>query len=308
MHIGGQAVIEGVMIRNQDIYSIAVRKPDGEIQVVRNEINSPSKKFKFLKWPFIRGITALIENLVLGIKSLLYSAEVAIPEEEKKEKKNKKSGKKDSGILLTLGLIPAILLGIVLFIVLPNLATHYLGIVEKDSPFIFNLIAGGIRLVLFITYLMVISLLKDIRRTFQYHGAEHKTIFCYEAGKPLTTEEVNKFKTLHPRCGTSFLFFVFFIAIIVFPIITVLLELVFPGFVDLPLYLRKVIIMLLHILVALPVIASVSYELIRLSDKLDNSLVIKILTAPGLFLQRITTKEPDIAQLEVAIEAVKAVL
>jgi len=307
-HIGGQAVIEGVMIRNKDIYSIAVRKPDGNIEVVKKDINTPVKKYKILKAPFIRGITALIENLVLGIKSLLYSAQIAMPEEEESEKKRKKNEKDRSDIFIFLSMIPAIILGIVLFVVIPNLATHYIGVAEKTHPFVFHLIAGFIRLAMFILYILAISLLKDIRRTFQYHGAEHKSIYCYEAGKPLVVEEARKYKTLHPRCGTSFLFFVFFIAIIIFPIITVTIETLYPDFVNFNLALRKTILILSHIIIALPIIASVSYELLKITDKMKNAIFMKILIAPGLFLQRITTQEPTDDQLEVAIEAVKAVL
>ena len=301
--IGGQAVIEGVMIRNKNVYTIAVRKQDGTISVVKNNVNSPALKHKVLRAPFIRGITALIENLVLGIKSLMYSAEIAMPEE-----KEKKKSKGNSNLILFFGMIPALALGIGLFMVLPNLSTHFLGIIEKDSPFLFNIAAGGIRLAVFLLYIVFISFMKDIKRTFQYHGAEHKCIYCYEADKPLNIEETKKFKTLHPRCGTSFLFFVFFITIIVFPLLTVVIQLLYTDFATLNVVYRKIITLVSHILIALPIIASISYELLKLSDKMKNNFLIKILIAPGLLLQRITTKEPDEKQLEVAIEAVKAVL
>lgn len=301
--IGGQAVIEGVMIRNRDVYSIAVRKEDGSIEVVKKDVNSPASKHKILRAPFIRGVMALFENLVLGIKSLLYSAEVAMPETEKE-----KSKENSSNLLIVFGMIPALLLGVALFLVLPNISTHFLGIVEKDSPFLFNIIAGGIRLVVFLLYIVIISFIKDIKRTFQYHGAEHKSIFCYEEGKPLVVEEAKKFRTLHPRCGTSFLFFVFFITIIVFPLITVLVEVLYKDFMNLHIVFRKLLMIGLHIVIALPIISSISYELLKLSDRFKNSLFMKILIAPGLLLQRITTKEPDDTQIEVAISAVKTVL
>lgn len=302
-YIGGQAVIEGIMIRNKNVYSIAIRKQDGSIEVVKNDIKSPAHTYKILRSPFVRGITALIENLILGIKSLLYSAEVAMPEDE-----NRKKQKGNSNMIIIFALIPALLLGVALFMVLPNLSTHFLGIIEKDSPFIFNLIAGVIRLVVFLLYIIFISLMKDIKRIFQYHGAEHKSIFCYESNKPLDIQEAKVFKTLHPRCGTSFLFFVFFITILVFPIITVVIQLLYKDFAGLHIVYRKIITLFLHLFIALPVIASLSYELLRLSDKFKNSLFIKILIAPGMMLQKITTKEPDEEQLEVALEAVKAVL
>ncbi|MBN2325409.1 MAG: DUF1385 domain-containing protein [Spirochaetes bacterium] len=301
--IGGQAVIEGVMIRNRDKYSIAVRKEDGTIEVATRAVNSPASRHKILRSPFIRGVVSLIENLVLGIKSLLYSAEIAMPEEEVKEKKDNRSG-----ILVAFGMIPALLLGVALFLVLPNIATHFIGVVEKDSPFLFNIIAGVLRLCVFLLYIGLISLMKDIRRTFQYHGAEHKSIFCYEDDKPLVVEEVKKYKTLHPRCGTSFLFFVLFITIIVFPLITVVVEVLYKDFMTLHILYRKLLMIGLHIVVALPLIASISYELLKLSDRHKDSILMRILIAPGLLLQRITTKEPDDSQLEVAIEAVKAVL
>lgn len=301
--IGGQAVIEGVMIRNKHTYSIAVRKPDGTIEVVRKDINSPARKYRFLRAPFVRGTTALVENLVLGIRSLLYSAEIAMPEDEKR-----KSSKNDSTLLFVVGLIPALILGVFLFMVVPSFSTHFLGIIEENRPFLFHFIAGVVRLGIFIAYIFFISFLKDIKRTFEYHGAEHKSIFCYEANRPLVIEEVKRFKTLHPRCGTSFLFFVLFITILVFPLITVAITLLYKDFGTMHLVYRKSIIILLHLVVALPLISSLSYELLKLSDKLKGNLLIKVFIAPGLLLQRITTKEPDERQLEVAIAAVKAVL
>jgi uncharacterized protein YqhQ len=321
-HIGGQAVIEGVMIRNKAIYTIAVRKPDGTISVTTQSINSPAQRSKALRAPFVRGIVVLIENLVLGIKSLLYSAEVAMPEEEKRVKKEKRvkeereGTKTDSGdrlrsgnadIIVLFGMVPALLLGVGLFMILPNISTHYIGVIEENRPFLFNFVAGGIRLAVFVIYILAISFMRDIKRTFQYHGAEHKCIYCYEAEKPLVIEEAKPFKTLHPRCGTSFLFFVFFITILVFPLVTVCLRFVIKDFAHLHILYRKLITILLHMCVALPIIASISYELLKLTDRLKSSFVMKALIAPGLLLQRITTKEPDDAQLEVAMEAVKAV-
>jgi uncharacterized protein YqhQ len=304
-HIGGQAVIEGVMIRNRYMYSIAVRKPDGTIDVVRRSIHSPAQKHKILRAPFFRGVTALVENLVLGIKSLLYSAEVALPEEENKKKKKKES---TSTLLLFFGLVPALALGVGLFMVVPNLSTHFLGFVETESPFVFNVIAGGIRLAVFLLYILVISYMKDIRRTFQYHGAEHKSIFCFESERPLVPEEAQRFRTLHPRCGTSFLFFVLFIAILIFPIFTIAIQAVYQDFASLPLVYRKLVTLFLHLFIALPLIASLSYEMLKLSDRFRESLLMKMLIFPGLLLQKITTREPDGEQIEVAIAAVKAVL
>ena len=303
VHIGGQAVIEGVMIRNKNVYTIAIRKNDGSIDVVKRNIKSPSQNHKILNAPFVRGITALFENLILGIKSLLYSAEIAMPEEE-----NKKKSGVNSNLIMIFGMIPALILGVALFMVLPNLSTHFLGIVEKDNPFVFNIVAGAIRLTVFLLYIIIISFMKDIRRTFQYHGAEHKSIFCYESNKPLDIEAAKSFKTLHPRCGTSFLFFVFFITILVFPLITIAIQMLYKDFATLHLAYRKIITLALHLFVALPIIASFSYELLKLADKLKDSFFMKVLIAPGLLLQKITTKEPDDEQLEVALEAVKAVL
>ena len=200
LHIGGQAVIEGVMIRNRNVYTIAVRKQDGSIEIVKKNIKSPAEKCKLLRKPFIRGIISLIENLVLGIKSLLYSAEIALPEDENQEK-----AKSSSNIILIFGMIPALLLGVALFMVLPNLSTHFIGIIEKDNPFIFNIIAGLIRLTVFLLYIICISLMKDIRRIFQYHGAEHKSIYCYESKKPLMNMErlLSKINTVAERVLSS---------------------------------------------------------------------------------------------------------
>ena len=303
--IGGQAVIEGVMIRNRYMYSIAVRKPDGTIDVVKKSIHSPAQKHKIFRAPFVRGVTSLVENLVLGIKSLLYSAEIALPEDENKKQKKKEGA---SAILIGFGLIPALALGVGLFMVIPNLSTHFLGIIETESPFVFNIVAGGIRLAVFLLYILVISYMKDIKRTFEYHGAEHKSIFCFESERPLVPEEAQQFKTLHPRCGTSFLFFVLFIAIIIFPLFTIAVQAVYPDFAFLPLAYRKLITLFLHLFIALPLIASLSYEMLKLSDRFRESFIMKLLILPGLLLQKITTREPDEEQIEVALAAVKAVL
>lgn len=302
-HVGGQAVIEGVMIRNRYVYSVAVRKQDGTIEIKKEGIHSPAQRYRVLRMPFVRGIIVLFENLVLGIRSLLYSAEIAMPEDNSSKKR-----KGSTDIFVFFGIIPALLLGVGLFIVIPNIGTHYLGIVENETPFLFNLIAGVIRLTLFFLYVIIISMIRDIRRTFEYHGAEHKSIFCYEANKPLIIEEAKTFKTLHPRCGTSFLFLVFFITIIVFPLITVGLDVLYKDFTNLRLILRKIITISLHIIVALPIIASFSYELLKLTDRFKSNFFMKVLIAPGLLLQRITTREPDDQQLEVALEALKSVL
>jgi len=288
IQIGGQAVIEGVMMRSPEYVAVAVRKHDGTIVLKRNKYISISKRFKVLSLPIIRGGIILIESMVLGIKALNFSGDIAM---EETEKNSKKSGKKDKRSKIWMGgtVIIALALGIGLFFYLPLVLTELTGI---QGGVMFNLLDGCIRLAFFLTYLGLISLWKEIRRVFEYHGAEHKTIFAYEKGEPLTVKHVQSFSTLHPRCGTSFLLIVMLVALIVF------------MFLGRPQQLSDRLVRFLFI----PVIGGISYEIIRLSGKKYGKRIAKILVAPGLLLQKITTKEPDNKQLEVALVALKSAL
>ncbi len=285
--IGGQAVIEGVMMRAPNKFVIAVRKPDGNIIVKKDDIKIDSKPL--FKKPIFRGLIALYDSVVLGMKALNFSAEHGMPEEEKESNSQSK-------FQTYLGMILGIGLAIGLFLYLPLFLTELLKnvapIIEK-SFLMFNFVDGVIRVIFFVIYIFIISKMKDIARVFAYHGAEHKSIYAYEEGLDLTVENARKMSRFHPRCGTSFLLIVMIVAIIVFSLI--------PK--D-----SHFIIKFGSRIVLLPVIAGLSYEILKLSSKYQNSIIVKSLIAPGLWLQRLTTREPDDKMLEVAILSIKEAL
>lgn len=279
---GGQAVIEGVMIRGPKIRAVAVRKPDQSIIIDTAPVTSIGDCLPFLKWPLIRGMVVLIESMVLGIKALTYSANQAFDEDEEN--------------LSTLELVVTLALGIglsiVLLVIIPTTLTHWAAAAVKD-PFLNNLIEGILRLGIFLAYIVLISRMKDIKRVFQYHGAEHKTIHAYEAGQPLTVEQVQRYSVLHPRCGTSFLLIVMTIKIFVYALLGHQEDVVW----------RNVSRILL-----LPVIAGISYEILKMSARHFQNRFWRVAITPGLWLQKLTTREPDNQQVEVAIAAFNAVL
>lgn len=283
-NIGGQAVIEGVMMRAPNKFVIAVRQPNGTIAVKRDDIKLDSNKI--LKKPIIRGLIGLYDALVLGIKALNFSAEKAMPDEFDK---NKKSSKMETFISMALGL----LLGAALFLYLPlqltDLSKNLFPIVEQ-SFLVFNLVDGVLRIIFFVLYLIIISQMKDIKRVFSYHGAEHKCIFTYEKGQELTVENARKMSRFHPRCGTSFLLIVLIVSIFVFSLI--------PK--D-----SHFLIKLGSRIIFLPLVAGISYEILKLSGKYADNIIVKVLIAPGLWLQKITTREPDDDMLEVALVSIK---
>ena len=277
---GGQAVIEGVMMRSPLKYAIAVRKPDKEIILKIGKLKTLSDKMKFLKWPIFRGIINLIESLILGLKALTYSAEQATGEEER-----------INSVEMFFTIVIAFTLFIVFFIVLPTTIARYL---DRYLPniIIYNLFEGLLRISIFVTYLFFISKIKDIRRVFEYHGAEHKVIYAFEAGEKLSVDNVKKYSTLHPRCGTSFIFIVLVMSILIFSLLgkqTLLLRIAYRISI-------------------IPIIAGLSYEILKLSAKNMNRTIIKWAVMPGLWFQKLTTSEPDETQIEVAIEALKGVL
>ena len=292
LNIGGQAVIEGVMIRSLNYNVVSVRK--------NKKIVTKTEKIKqrkdFSKIPVIRGAFNLYDMLVLGTKSLMWSANQQLEKDEKISKKE-----------MTLSFIFAILFGAGIFIILPYLATNFIGYYEETRPLLFNLIDGMIRIGVFLIYIIVISLMKDVKILFQYHGAEHKSIHCYEKGKELNVNNIKKFSTLHPRCGTAFLMFVLVVAILTFSIIIPIIFMIFPKLLTLNAIFRKIILISMRISL-LPLIAGLSYEFLKFSAKYENNPIMKILIWPGLFLQKITTKEPNKKQIEVAMEAVKKIL
>ena len=287
IHVGGQAVIEGVMMRAPRMFSVAVRRPNGSIVLKKEQYISWTKRMKMLGWPFIRGGVILLESLVLGIQALNFSGDIAMEEENAKKPGNKKARR--SPVWLGLTILFALGLGIGLFFFLPLLLTELTGV---ESGILFNLIDGGIRLAFFLIYLLLISQWKEIQRVFEYHGAEHKSIFAFEDGKPLTVDALKDYTTHHPRCGTSFLLVVMLVSIMVFILL------------GKPQHMGDRLIRFLFI----PVIGGVSYEVIRLSSTRIGRKLSQILVAPGLWLQRITTREPDEKQLEVALVALKGAL
>ncbi len=290
--VGGQAVIEGVMIRGPKRYVVAVRKGS---KIVLKKGDIPLKRYSFLKLPFVRGFVNLADMMVIGIKSLMWSAEQTNEEE--------KLGKNELAwtLLISVGFV------ILFFIALPYFVTSFIGIAELEKPLLFNLVDGAIRILLFLAYLFGISIMKDVKIIFQYHGAEHKAIHCYENGQKITESNVRKFTTLHPRCGTSFLLIVFIVSILVFSILPSIFLFYYPDFSSLNAWYRRGILFPVRILL-IPIIAGISYEILKLSDKYQKNPIFKIVTVPGLALQKITTKEPNAKQVEVAIFSLNELL
>ena len=291
--IGGQAVLEGIMMKNKDKYAVAVRKPDGEIEVDIDEFSGSFKGFFLRKIPFFRGIFNFVDSLTLGIKAINYSASFYEDEEEKETRFDKAMNKvfrgKTEKVLTGFVTLLSIALAVAVFILLPYYLTKLLSVNVRNETYT-AFIEGGLRLAVFILYVLLISINKDIKRVYRYHGAEHKCINCIEHGKPLTVDNVMKSSRLHKRCGTSFMILVILISVILFFFIRV----------DSPL-MRLVIRILL-----IPVIAGIAYEIVRFAGSCNNAFA-KVLSIPGLLLQKITTKEPDEKMVEVAIAAVEAV-
>ncbi|MFZ5986824.1 MAG: DUF1385 domain-containing protein [Bacillota bacterium] len=297
--IGGQALIEGLMMIGPENAAIAIRKPDGEIIVDKRPL---PKRSKFSKLPVVRGAVGLFKQMILGLKALMYSAEfvdLEVEEDEGKEPSKfdkfitKLLGDKVQDVLIYVSVVISLLFSIGLFMVLPNVIAWFLPI-DKDSgvgSIMHNAVEGFIRIALFFTYIALISNLKDIKRVWQYHGAEHKTIHCYENEEELTVENIKKYSTRHPRCGTSFLFTVMIVSIMVFSV---------AG-------LHNMWMNILIRLILLPLVAGLSYEIIKFAGR-SESKIMGIVNAPGLMFQRYTTREPDDSQIEVAIEAMKNVL
>lgn len=279
-NVGGQAVIEGVMMRGADLLAVAVRKPDGEIAVEVNPVNSIRDKYPILKKPLLRGVVALFESLVDGMKALTYSAQLSGEEDEQMDTKE---------MVMTIGV--SVLMAIGLFIVLPTWSMRFIHTLTED-PMLLNLAEGLMRMAIFLTYITAISCMEDIQRVFQYHGAEHKTIYTYEAGLPLIVENVRPFGRLHPRCGTNFLMIVMLISMFIFTFLG------WPNLVE----------RILSRIVLMPIIAGVSYEIIRFAGAHQDSMLVHYAILPGLLLQKLTTREPDDSQMEVAIASLKAVL
>ena len=297
--VGGQAVIEGVMIRSETHISTAVRRADHSILVKTYPYTPLSKKIKLFALPIIRGFIAMVEMLKIGIGSLNFSAEMMAQDIDIAEGKDPVEQKKSSGLMMVLSVVFAVGVGVLFFFLVPLWIASLLGY-GKDA-LVFNLIAGGVRVALFVGYVLMLSMLKDFRRIFEYHGAEHKSIWAWEQKEEITAENAKKYTTLHPRCGTSFILIVALFAILMFAIADTLFQ-VLTG--NPPQLLVRFGV---HILL-LPLVAGSSYELLKLSGKTRDNKLTKVLIKPGLWLQLITTKEPNMEQLEVAVVAVRASL
>ena len=294
--VGGQAVIEGVMMQGEKKKAVAVRTPNGEIKIKTERINSWVRNKHIDKIPFLRGMFILIETMVDGMKSLNYSSDIYMEETGEEEEDaidrfiKKMFGDKANDVLIMVSMVIAVILSVGLFVMLPTFAGGLFAKFIKND-IVLNLIEGVIRILILFAYIYAISKNKDIERVYQYHGAEHKSIHCYESGKELTVENAREFKRLHPRCGTNFLFIVMATSIILF------------AFFGWPNPLMRVLMRI----VCIPIVAGIAYEIIRLLGKYDNSFT-RMIAYPGMMLQYLTTKEPDDEQLEVAIASLKAVL
>lgn len=322
---GGQAVIEGVMMRSPRYFAVACRKPDGEIELRREEVKSLWGRARTVKIPFIRGVFILIDALHLGVKALMFSANLALEEEQKKhepknhesknhesknhESKNHESeslepkdqkkaaesktrGQRINDIAIGLTLPIGLLIGVFLFVILPNLAAGFLKAPLHENTLLLNLVEGVIRIVIFVLYILAISLMPDIRRVFMYHGAEHKAINMFENGEELTAENAQRFTTRHVRCGTSFIVLVLIISIFAFS---------FFGWDN---WVERILSRLL----ILPVVAGFAYEIVRFVGRRRDSALARLLVVPGLWFQRLTTREPTDDMVEVAIRALNEVV
>ena len=294
VRIGGQAVIEGVMMKNMDRYAVSVRKPDGKIETKVEECVSFAEKHPLFKLPILRGMVNFLESMVIGMQTLNYSASFYEDEEEQTEEKTEQFlekflGEKAEKVIMGIVLVFSLAISIGLFMILPYIASEAAGKLIHNEYGIL-LMEGVIRIVIFLGYIVLISQMEDIKRVFMYHGAEHKTINCLEAGVELTTENVDNYSRLHKRCGTSFIF------------IVMIISMVFFFFIRVDTIWLRIVLRLLF----LPLVAGVSYEFIRLAGRSDHPLV-QIFSKPGLALQKLTTKEPDHSMIEVAIASVEGV-
>ena len=291
--VGGQAVLEGVMMKNKDKSAVAIRKPNGEIDVKVEEYKGIAGENKFAKLPFIRGVFSFIDSLVLGMRVTMHSASFFEEEDEQPSKAEQRLskilGNKADDIMMGFTVVLSVLIAVSLFMLLPFFISDFLGQYIRNTSVI-AIIEGILRVAIFVGYIVAISLMKDIKRLYMYHGAEHKCINCIERGRPLTVKDVKRCSRLHKRCGTSFLLFVVLVSVVIFFFIRV-------DNMALKLVIRLALI---------PVIAGISYELIRLAGKSDNYIV-TLLSKPGLMMQKLTTKEPDEDMIEVAIASVEAV-
>ena len=301
--IGGQALIEGIMMKSPEKTALAVRMPDKSIDITYLNGKSIREKYKILKLPILRGIAGFVESMIQGYKAMMLSADKSgftdLEEEQKKEKTENDKKKENAlmSVIMVIATILGVALAVVLFMLLPRLAVQGLSTLFKSefSPVVRSSIEQLLKLTIFVIYVWAVSFMKDIKRVFMYHGAEHKTIFCYEKGLPLTVENVRTQRRFHPRCGTSFMILMILVSII----FSTIVQIIFPSVYNI--YWLWVAIKILLI----PLVCGAGFEVLKICGKYDN-LFTKIISAPGLWLQRITTKEPDDGMIEIAIAALKA--
>lgn len=305
--VGGQALIEGIMMQGPKGAAVSVRTPDGSIDTEMVNFKHAKDKFKPLGWPLVRGVVAYVESMIFGYKCLMMSAEKSGLEDLEQSQENTSKldkwlndhlNKKVMGVLTAIASVLGVLLAFGLFFYLPTVAVNFINKLSGEVLTNYRaLFEGIIRMIIFVIYIALVSLMKDIKRTFMYHGAEHKTIFCYENGLELTVENVKKQSRFHPRCGTSFIFVIIIISVVISSAISVLAP---------ELRNQTLVWMAIKILI-LPIVTGLSYEFIKYAGRHDN-LFVKILAAPGLWMQRLTTKEPDEDMIEVALASFKAVI
>ncbi len=302
--VGGQAVIEGIMLRNKTHYVVAVRKQNNKIDYIKQPVEENNSKFRNVV--FVRGVINFIHMMKLGYKTLMFSANTAGLEEEKKSKKDvemsKEKKEKKESIAMTFSMMTSLLFAIGLFIALPYFLTNLIGISEKDSVVVFNLIRGGIKLIIFISYLLIISFFKDVRRVFEYHGAEHMVVNAYEHGLNPDKTNIREFTTIHPRCGTTFMFLVLTVSILLYVFTSYFVYSVIFNGVTPAKIIGNLTVLAINILL-LPIVSGISYELLRVGFKFYKFPLFRIFMIPGLALQYITTKIPNDEEIEVALFA-----
>lgn len=328
--VGGQAVIEGVMMRGAHGYAVAVRRADGRIEREVTPHVPLGRRYPIFKTPVLRGAAGLFEMMAIGMKSLEYSTQQAVlddpAEQKKRAAKLEKAGlPADTSVeeepvmsKLALGLTMAfsIGMGLFLFVMVPNVTTHYIGklfmptgqdFLEETYPIAYNLVSGAVRICIIVGYIWAISLMPDVKRLFRYHGAEHKTVSAFEAKKELTVDNVRPFTIFHPRCGTTFIAITLMVAILTFAVFANVLTMIWPGFNEFAFWPRKIMLIFGHILL-MPLVAGVCFELLRLGGRFPKNPLLHILITPGFWFQRLTVKEPDDSMIEVAIESLKEAL
>ena len=305
--VGGQAVIEGIMLRNRSHYVVAVRKPDKQIDFIKQSI--PENKNKLSKMPFFRGVVNFIDMMKLGYKTLVFSANTAgIEEENKKYNKNDNNkSEKNDNIAMTLSMLVSLAFAVGLFIALPYFITTLIGINEKEHFVIFNLARGAIKLAIFVIYLLVISFFKDIKRVFEYHGAEHMVVNAYEHGLNPDTGNIREYTTIHPRCGTTFMFLVLTVSILLYMFTSYFVYTYIYASYTPPKLIGNLTVLAINIIL-LPIVSGISYEILKLGFKFYNFPLMRLAILPGLLLQKITTRRPQDDEIEVALFALSKLL